>query len=321
MKIRFVQLALVCAISLPSVYAYAGPVSLTTRAAVNVNISLFSSGTPITDIVETGANGASLVSENYAQPGYTGEGYAFADAGVLKTKTASAASADGWFFLMGSAEWRQNVTFNDPTRTGQTGTTVLKHYYSSTLSTPFNVNTSAGANYQTGIVFSNTYSGTDQPTDFVSTGSWTSKYETSGGAVVEQKWSAWSDEIPWELSDQKPTVSPDNYLYLPIEFVFGETYTITAWQLNQCSQLGLNGASTTCVADSSHSAYWAGIGDVFDDAGLLVAEARLLTSEGLDFSQSLVPPNAVPEPSSVALVLAGLALAGVARRREGAIKD
>lgn len=71
-------------------------------------------------------------------------------------------------------------------------------------------------------------------------------------------------------------------------------------------------------ADLSHTIAWGGISDLRDENGQLInGFTALSASSGYDYVNAF--PSAVPEPTSAALTLAGLALLGTwVRRRRGA---
>lgn len=92
----------------------------------------------------------------------------------------------------------------------------------------------------------------------------------------------------WQPTNQPATGFP-TVVHLPIEFIWGEAYTVFAWQHAECQTYNELEGSVGCLIDSSHSAYWSGIGQVFDANGNVVNNAKLPTADGRDFSTSMVP--------------------------------
>ena len=73
----------------------------------------------------------------------------------------------------------------------------------------------------------------------------------------------------------------------------------------------------TWMADAAHSLYWGGISSVTDANGNAV-DFTLASASGTNYLQSFVPvvvTAPVPEPETYALLLAGLGVLGLVRRR------
>jgi hypothetical protein len=72
--------------------------------------------------------------------------------------------------------------------------------------------------------------------------------------------------------------------------------------------------------DAGNSVYWAGISDVLDMSGTSIQDWSIESVSGTDYARSFVPdptsvPSSVPEPESMAILLAGLVGLAAARRR------
>ena len=102
-----------------------------------------------------------------------------------------------------------------------------------------------------------------------------------------------------------PWGSPFQFDY---EFTFGAPFTLDVILDVQASLSGAGNA----VADASHSAYWSGISSVTVD-GNRITDFVVTSQSGTDWAKSYIP--AVPEPASIALLLAGVSTVAFATKR------
>jgi hypothetical protein len=93
------------------------------------------------------------------------------------------------------------------------------------------------------------------------------------------------------------------------DFTFGEPFSFTA----RLTAMANGSHQHQATLDASHSAYWGGIQSVLGADGNTVIYS-LASDSNTDWSRSFVP-SAVPEMSSAALLLAGLASVGALTRR------
>lgn len=277
---------------------------------------------------DSGSGSASITLSD-SRPGSVSAASAYAASGVLKNyASVSASGVEGYTGVDAYASWEQLVTFVDPTRTGQRGFTTLSHYVEAEVSGSFSgLSASSSATLITGFGFSNGALGSARYGDYIAAGLMHTAEYLSDGTMLTQ-YNGYGNSInSWEefwTPTNQPAQPFPSITRLPIEFIWGQTYTVFAWQQAECRTSNEPEGSLGCLIDASHSAYWGGIGQVFDENGNVVDNAKLLTADGRDFSNSMVPgvvpgdgPTEVPEPGSIALVLSGLALA-LARRRKRA---
>jgi hypothetical protein len=140
--------------------------------------------------------------------------------------------------------------------------------------------------------------------------SWILDYQTTSGAGY----------LMYEYRDpfgqgRSYGVPPSNYLYVTTDFTWGGGFN-TNFEIQSSigSYVPSNGRGTATY-DLAGMGYWAGIVSVTAD-GQNVSDYTLSSLSGKDYSKSFVPANDVPEPATIAIFLAGLALLGVQRARK-----
>jgi len=98
----------------------------------------------------------------------------------------------------------------------------------------------------------------------------------------------------------RPTIS--------LNFVFGQAIKVGSTLDILLSVKDFNTSGITSlfgIDDAGNSAYWGGFESVLDASGSPVLDYTLAAVSGVDWTRSTIP--AVPEPSSIVLMLAGLA--------------
>ena len=104
-----------------------------------------------------------------------------------------------------------------------------------------------------------------------------------------------------------------------VSFIFGTPFTFGVNLAVQSSaNVVLDGAPAASARGSAafdNTFYWAGITDVRDAAGNVLNNATITAASGLDLTQPVPLPPAIPAPSSVAALALGGVLAARRRRR------
>lgn len=134
---------------------------------------------------------------------------------------------------------------------------------------------------------------------------------TAGTTIFQQGPAGYS-------STQYDATSNLDRMELIVDFIWGDTITFRNQMFARCGSYGSGNGTTDCKVDAARSSYWDGVLSVQNLNGQQVSGISLITTEGIDFAQSLVPSE-VPEPGILYLfALAGPALAGLAfsRRRK-----
>jgi hypothetical protein len=148
-------------------------------------------------------------------------------------------------------------------------------------------------------------------------GFWNSYIGTStdgGGSWLVHGWSG-----DWRSEGDGPVVYSGDELNNPltevtIEFVYGTPFLLgglfEAYSDAENENLAPGTASSTL--DFSHSAYWNGISNFYDENGHVVTGVNMTSHSGIDWRK---PINAVPEPASFAAL--GLGALALMKRRRG----
>lgn len=211
--------------------------------------------------------------------------------------------------------WVRQILFSNPDLVGQKGYATLQHQFSSFGGMDYGADARSTSTYITGIGFSRGQDG-DIYSDFDDINYRLTIERTAESFKATQEYAENRGRptgIEWRET-AKPYGAPNNFLYLPIEFIWGETYYMFASQTTECSVVNSGAGSSACRLDASRSAYWGGVTDVRTESGDPVPNFALMTVDGENITQSLAPAE-VPEPGSALLACTGLGMAWLARRR------
>jgi hypothetical protein len=89
-----------------------------------------------------------------------------------------------------------------------------------------------------------------------------------------------------------------------IPFVFGVPFTLSA--NSYVFATAPTDTSSSAMADLGHSAYWGGISSILDESGNPVTGYTLTSDSRVDWRQSMIPSQSVPEPGTLLLLASGL---------------
>jgi hypothetical protein len=108
---------------------------------------------------------------------------------------------------------------------------------------------------------------------------------------------------------------------IPVTFspTFFQPFSVTLATSASASALNVFNSPRTAQAESDYGStlLWTGVSSVLDANGQLVPDWVMRSGSGFDYSRSFV--SQVPEPATVALMLAGLGVVGAAAKRRRAI--
>jgi hypothetical protein len=195
------------------------------------------------------------------------------------------------------ASFNDTLRFENAALTGKAGMATVAYY----LDYDFSVGAS-GDGYSNGSLSFQAWAGNNY--------SWVLDYQTTSGTGYLM----YEYRNPFGQG-RFYNVPATNYLYVTTDFTWGNGFN-TSLQLQSSigSYVPSNGRGTATY-DLAGMGYWAGIVSVTAD-GQNVSDYTLSSLSGKDYSKSFVPANDVPEPATIAIFLAGLALLGVQRARK-----
>lgn len=123
-------------------------------------------------------------------------------------------------------------------------------------------------------------------------------------------------QLQFRTPGKDPVIVPyskGNEVWAYIPFTFGQEFGIDmSFSATLQSEGNYFGTRGTAEVDGYHSLYWGGISEVLDQNGAAI-NFSVSSNSGIDYSRSLAP---VPEPATWAMLLAGLTLIGLARRKQ-----
>jgi hypothetical protein len=195
------------------------------------------------------------------------------------------------------ASFNDTLRFENAALTGKAGMATVAYYFDYDFSVG-----ASGDGYSNGSLSFQAWAGSNY--------SWILDYQTTGGTGYLM----YEYRNPFGQG-RFYNVPATNYLYVTTDFTWGNGFnTSLQFQSSIGTYVPSNGRGTATF-DLAGLGYWAGIVSVTAD-GQNVSDYTLSSLSGKDYSQSFVPANDVPEPATIAIFLAGLALLGVQRARK-----
>jgi hypothetical protein len=259
--------------------------------AATASVNTGSSASQVTDygtIVNNQAHASASLPNNNASAGA-----AYGALNITGKGSISALAGNGG----AHASFTDALRFENAALTGKAGMATIAYY----LDYDFSVGASGDGDSNGSLSFlaraGNNYS-------------WTLDYKTTSGTGYLMY--EYRDPFGQGRSYGAP---PSNYLYVTTDFTWGGGFN-TGFEIQSSigTYVPFNGHGTATY-DLAGMGYWAGIVSVTAD-GRNVSDYTLSSLSGKDYSTSFVPANDVPEPTTIAIFLAGLALLGVQRARK-----
>ena len=246
------------------------------------------------------------ISTNPAGASGAARFYGQSDYGV--GRAALSASGPGFDAFLSSG-WTDTLTFSSPGMSGQAGFVTVTLNYDWTMSAG-----SGGSSVtRADVVFGLTLDpAADSFVRIVSEGIHRVCSPTCNDTHSPSTLYSY-DPVHYTFVPIAPAGAAPGSISFAVPIVFGGTYTSDVELDVLVAALGLDGgAESDASVDASHSLHWGGISDVTDADGRSV-EYTLQSGSGTDYVHAIT--QAVPEPQTYALMLAGLILLASAQRQ------
>jgi len=247
------------------------------------------------------------VSASSSGAGATGSatGSAYATFGVNKAgATTSSTVVPGGPIIQpgagGDSYWADELTINSSTVSG---------FIIASLDLNYSLNAALDGGYVTALGLGYTFTTANANAGF---GPYYYRTETATSGVSQM--SAGVSEIVQDLpSSTRRLVTLNIPFFSGVATYLASTLTCGAG----ATANGEAGSSASATCDAGHSAYWGGIIGVTDEQGNAISDYSLISTSGTDYSKSFAPTvSAVPEPTSWAMMIMGVGLAGGILRRQ-----
>lgn len=149
-------------------------------------------------------------------------------------------------------------------------------------------------------------------------------YQSCDGTPSNCQWQNSAEQVATIIDgpqyEHTSLASDTNFLideYIRMPFFFGAASNLTMGIYAFATTTGTHDQQNAlAITDGTHSTYWGGILNVQDQFGNSVAY-NAVSESGTDYRQSFIPTdaNAVPEPGTVSMLLAGIGLLALVSRR------
>jgi hypothetical protein len=289
-------------ISPPGGFAQAGAYSSSPGSSIWPGadlLSFFPSGADLHEQSFAG-NSSATATASFSGSGVTNATSAQAGMGIIHLSASNDAPNNSSFARAASnAGWNETLNISDPTLNGQPGFMLVDILVNGTLQ-------AAGFAGSAGFDVTG-YKDHTQLNIYNGAGAYFNKGNSDGISTDRQAavWGVATYGYEWNFASR--TVNDAITLAVPI--TYGQSFTLGIYAYASAgmrSASGVPGNSSTSL-DFSHTLTWGGIPAVFYN-GTPVTDYTLTSGTGIDWTQP------VPEPATLALLLAGV-IPALARRR------